>query len=129
METKQNNDNSPAKEVKQNDNSSMVGRKETVNTPRTETNEQNQDASMTETKLQLNEESSVMETKHNGNSAPTSDQANKRTTKKLCHGKAKKTAKKRRNSVKKTPGMTGIFSRLVGSHGHKKHQGIDKDHG
>lgn len=115
VETKQ-NDSCPAMEGKENDNFSVVQTQQDENTPATET-KLNEEYPVLETKL--DEDISGKETKQNGNSLK--EQANKRNTRKIC--KAKKTAKKRRNSLKKSPGMTGIFTRLVGAHGHKKHQG------
>lgn len=114
------NDTSLEIKMKQNDNCSLEETELTANTPNNESTEQNEDCPTTETKLE--EESSLMKTKDIKKS-PASEQANKRNTKKSCHSKAKKTAKKRRNSIKKSSGITGIFTRLVGSHGHKKSQG------
>lgn len=113
VESKQ-NDSCPVMEGKENDQVSLVQI------------EQYDDSSTTETKL--NEDCPTLKTKLDEDFPGVKqdvispkDQANKRNTKKLC--KAKKTAKKRRNSIKKSPGMTGVFSRLVGMHGYKKHQG------
>lgn len=117
VETKQ-NDSCPAMEGKENDNFSVVQTQQDENTPATET-KLNEDYPVLETKL--DEDISGKETKQNGNSLK--EQANKRNTRKIC--KAKKTTKKRRNSLKKSPGMTGIFTRLVGARGHKKHQGYN----
>lgn len=113
VESKQ-NDNCPAMEGKESDQVSLVQM------------QQDDDSSTTETKL--NEDCLTLKTKLDEDfpgvkqdvKSPK-DQANKRTTKELC--KAKKTSKKRRNSIKKSSGMTGVFSRLVGMHGYKKHQG------
>ncbi|KAL9970978.1 hypothetical protein ACROYT_G023450 [Oculina patagonica] len=121
-ENEEQNEDSTNKEIKQKDNSTMKESKQTVNTLKTGTTEQNEDSPTCMTENKLNEESSVMETKNN-ESSPACKQGNKKNTKKSGHSKAKKTAKKRRNSMKKSPGVTGIFARLVGSHGHKKHQG------
>lgn len=117
VETKQ-NDSCPAMEGKENDNFSVVQTQQDENTPATET-KLNEDYPVLETKL--DEDISGKETKQNRNSLK--EQANKRNTRKIC--KAKKTTKKRRNSLKKSPGMTGIFTRLVGARGHKKHQGYN----
>lgn len=113
VESKQ-NDNCPATEGKENEEVSLVQTQEDDDYITTET-KLNEDCPTLKTKL----DESFSRIKQNENSLK--DQANKRNTKKLC--KAKKTTKKRRNLVKKSPGMTGIFSRLVGTHGCKKQQG------
>ena len=113
VESKQ-NDNCPVMEGKENDKVSLVQTQQDDDSVTTET-KLNEDCPTLKTKL----DEDVSGIKQNDNSPK--DQANKRNMKKFC--KAKKTTKKRRNSVKKSPGMTGIFSRLVGTHGCKKHQG------
>ena len=123
-------------EIKQNENLTEVESEQNDKWPVTEGKENDkvslvqsqQDDDTITTEIKLNDDCPTLKTKldedfpgikHDGNSPK--DQANKRKAKKLY--KAKKMSKKRRNSVKKSPGMTGIFSRLVGTHGHKKHQG------
>ena len=122
-------------EMKQNENLTEVESKQNDNCPATEGKESDQ---VSLVQIRQDDDSSTAETKLNED-CPTlkpkldedfpgvkqdlnspKDQGNKRNTKKLC--KAKKSSKKRRNSIKKSPGMT-VFSRLVGMHGYKKHQG------
>ena len=113
VETKQ-NDNCPVMEGEGNDKVSLVQTQEDGTIIMTET-KLNEDCPTLKTKLHED----FPGIKQDGNSPK--HKADKRNTKKLCT--AKKTTKKRRNSMKKSPGMTGIFSRLVGTHGCKKHQG------
>ena len=80
---------------------------------------QTENSSVEETKLE-SDNFPVMETKETENS-PSQRVLNKRNRKKSC--KSKKALKKRKNSVKKGAGVTGIFARLVGSHGQKRQQG------
>ena len=125
VEIKQ-NENLTEVESKQNDHCSVTEGEENDEVSLVQTQEDDDTTVVTETNL--NEYCPTIKTKldqdfpgikQNGNSPK--DQADKRNTKKLCT--AKKSTKKRRNSVKKSPGMTGIFSRLAGTHGCKKHQG------
>ena len=115
MESKQ-NDDCPVMGGEENDKVSLLQTQEDDNTITTETT-LNEDCPTPKVKTKLEEDFSGI--KQNGNSPK--GHANKRNPKKLC--KARKTTKKRRNSLKKSSGMTGIFSRLVGTHGYKKHQG------
>ena len=113
VESKQ-NDNCPATEGEENDKVSLVQTQEDDSIITAET-KLNDDCFTINTNL----DEDVCGIKRNGNSPK--HQTDKRNTKKLWT--AKKSTKKRRNSVKKSPGMTGTFSRLVGTHGCKKHQG------
>ena len=113
VETKQ-NDNCPVMEGEGNDKVSLVQTQEDDTIIMTET-KLNEDCPTLKTKLHED----FPGIKQDGNSPK--HKADKGNTKKLCT--AKKTTKKRRNSMKKSPGMMGIFSRLVGKHGCKKHQG------
>ena len=138
IETTQNK-NSPAMETKYNEDSLVIEAKENKNSPTTEIKlnedspvmeiKQNENSPAMETKYK--EDSLVIEAKENKNSPTTEIKLNEDSPCELANTckknvkkshKTKKTAKKRRNSVKKTAGVTGIFARFVGSHGRKKNQ-------
>ena len=69
---------------------------------------------------QTADSSPVIETTKQNDNFPV----NKRNRKKSS--KIKKTPKKRKNSVKKGTGVSGIFARLVGSHGQKQQGNLTK---